>query len=290
MNVLVLGENGQLARSLQERMPDATYLGRTSLDLEDLGAIQPRIVDEHPDFIVNAAAYTAVDAAETDRERAWRLNADAAGEIAAVALRLRIPLLHVSTDYVFGGDRTNPYREDDPVAPLNVYGSSKLHGERAVATRAGPEWWIFRTSSVFSAHGHNFVKTMLRLAREGKSLRVVVDQVSRPTYAGHVADVVVQTISKYRTHEPLPSGIYHCASTGAASWFQLAQVTLVRATELGLLSELPEIKPIAASEYPTAAARPRYSVLDTSRLENALDWQIPRWQEGVEATLHELAP
>jgi dTDP-4-dehydrorhamnose reductase len=285
MNVLVLGENGQLACCLKQRLPGARFFGRARLDLEDCAAIRPALLAERPDVIVNAAAYTAVDAAEDDRERAWRINAEAVGEIAAAAAELGVPVLHVSTDYVFAGDTTQSYREDSPVAPVNAYGASKLDGERALAECAGPAWWILRTSSVFSEFGHNFVKTMLRLAGTGQPLRVVADQVSRPTYAGDVADVVVCVLRSFADGNGPVSGIYHCASTGAASWYELAQTSVVRAADLGLLDAIPALEPIPSRDYPTRAARPAHSVLDTARIEAALDWRLPHWREGLDTTL-----
>jgi dTDP-4-dehydrorhamnose reductase len=290
MNVLVLGQTGQIARSLQARMPDATYFGRSQLDLEALDVVQAVVRDARPDFIVNAAAYTAVDAAEDDRQRAWRVNAQAVGEIAEAAARLGVPLMHISTDYVFSGETTRPYREDDPTGPVNEYGASKLQGEQEVAGRAGECWWVMRTSAVFSPFGSNFVKTMLRLANERRLLTVVNDQISRPSYAGDIAEAIVRVVDRYRQNQVVPSGIYHCASVGAASWFELAQAVLERSAEHGLIAETPELQPIATTDFPTRASRPRYSVLDTTRLEQALGWEAPHWRVGLESMLGSMRP
>jgi dTDP-4-dehydrorhamnose reductase len=285
MSVLVLGRHGQLAQCLRQRLTNARFLGREDLDLEMLAGIGPAIRDAQPAFIVIAAAYTAVDAAEDDRDTAWRVNADAVEEIGRAAAALDVPVLHVSSDYVFAGDADRPYREGDPTSPVNAYGASKLDGERALAASGARHWWVFRTSSVFSEFGANFVKTMLRLAGEGRALRVVSDQVSRPTYAGHVADAIVRTITRFDRGEPLPAGIYHCASAGASSWFELARTTFERAVERGLLDAMPSLDPIGTADYPTRAKRPRYSVLDTGRLEEALGWSLPPWRDGLDDVL-----
>jgi dTDP-4-dehydrorhamnose reductase len=290
MKVLVLGRHGQVARALQQRLPQALYFGRAQLDLEQIGNIQATIRDAQPDFIVNAAAYTAVDAAESEQEqpRAWRINAEAVGEIAAAAADLRAPLLHISTDYVFAGDATRPYREADPVAPVNAYGASKLQGERELTSRPGDRWWILRTSAVFSEFGHNFVKTMLRLAGERDQLSIVDDQRTRPSYAGHIADAIVRMVERDGRGQPVPSGIYHCTSSGEATWFALAKTAIELGRELGLIAKMPELKAITTAEYPTAAARPRHSVLDTEKLTQELGWGAPHWREGLESALQSM--
>ncbi|MCC5888553.1 MAG: dTDP-4-dehydrorhamnose reductase [Gammaproteobacteria bacterium] len=288
MSVVVLGRNGQVARSLRERLPDALFLGREQLDLEDLEGIEDRIVAERPSFIINAAAYTAVDKAEEDVERAWRVNAHAVKAVAAAARSLAVPLLHLSTDYVFSGKGFAPYGEADPPEPLSQYGGSKLAGEREVLAGSGACHYVLRTSWVFSEFGSNFVRTMLELGATRDSLRIVADQYGRPTYAGDVADVVAAMLARWQAGHPLESGCYHFASEGVTSWYQFALAIFEDAGNLGLIERLPLVEPIATADYPTPAPRPLRSVLDTRRLESALSWQPRPWREGLGTALNAL--
>lgn len=288
MKIVVLGKHGQVASCLRQRLPNATCLDRSDLDLEQLDAIKPKLLARRPDFIVNAAAYTAVDKAEDEVERAWRVNAHAVREIAAVARELQVPLIHISTDYVFPGTSERPYREDDPTDPVNQYGASKLQGEWEVRRGAGKRWWILRTSWVFSEFGHNFVKTMLRLARERDQLQVVGDQFGRPTYAGDMADAIVRIIEAEASPQPLPSGVYHCASEGAVSWFEFAQAIFATAWAQRLIEAEPRLQRITTAEYPTPASRPTQSTLDTTLLEQRLGWPLAHWETGLESTLRAL--
>jgi dTDP-4-dehydrorhamnose reductase len=275
MKILVLGSNGQLAMHLRELWPDATFWGRAEADLSAPAAIEARIRDFQPEAIVNAAAYTAVDKAETEPDLAWRLNAEAPAAMARAAAALDVPLVQVSTDYVFDGTKVEPYVETDPVAPLNVYGRTKLGGELAVATLCRRHW-ILRTSWVFSEHGHNFVKTMLRLARERDRLSVVADQIGRPTYAGDLAAV----IGKLLLARPgaVPYGLHHVGGGTPTTWHAFATAIFAAAFKRGLIARSPEVARIPTSAYPTPARRPLSSVLKPSaRLERAypglVDWQ-----------------
>ncbi|MCC5887206.1 MAG: dTDP-4-dehydrorhamnose reductase [Gammaproteobacteria bacterium] len=289
MNILVLGEHGQVASCLRQRLPDATYLGRSALDLEHLNEIKPALLARRPNFIINAAAYTAVDKAEEEVESAWRINAHAVREIAAAARELNAPLIHLSTDYVFPGTSERPYREDDPTDPVNQYGASKLQGEWEVRHGGLNRWWILRTSWVFSEFGHNFVKTMLRLARERDVIQVVDDQYGRPTYAGEIADAIVCIIDAEASGEALPVGIYHCASGGTVSWFKFAQVILSTAFAVGLLETNPSLQPISSANYPTPAARPASTILETSKVQQSLCWGSTNWMPNLNAVLLLLA-
>lgn len=289
MRVVVLGKQGQLARSLQRCWPDACYLGTMDLDLAAPAQIQPRLRALAPDVIVNAAAYTAVDQAEDDAEAAFAINAQAVAALAGAAQSLHVPLLHVSTDYVFDGRcEGRGYREDDATGPLGVYGQSKLAGEQALAEAELGDWWVLRTSWVFSEFGQNFVKTMLRLGGERSELSVVDDQRGKPTYAGNIARTIVAVVDRWRTGKPIEAGIYHCACAGEVSWYEFARAIFDTAVERGLLEQAPALHPIGTDGFPTRAERPRNSVLDTSKLEAALERPLPHWQNGLEQVLEAL--
>lgn len=289
MNVVVLGASGQLACCLRERLPNAVYLGRERLDFErDAGQFHRLLATLEPDCIVNAVACTGVDQAEEQPDRASQVNALAVEELALACRQLDAALVHVSTDYVFSGDSERGWQEADTTDPLNQYGVSKLQGERALADAELDDWWILRTSWLFSEHGNNFVRGMLRLAGDREALTIVSDQRGRPTYAGDLADVVVALIERLAARDPVPSGIYHCASAGDASWYQFAQEIFRRASALGLVATVPELRPISSQDYRARALRPRNSCLDTGKLEAALGWQPPCWLQGLDRTLEAL--
>jgi dTDP-4-dehydrorhamnose reductase len=266
LKVLVIGRNGQVARALAERSAGRADLelrcvGLPNLDLEAPGDAE-RVLSEQPlDIVVNAAAYTAVDEAEDEPEKAFRVNADAAGEIAAAAQRLGVPLIHLSTDYVFDGQASVPYREDSPTGPLNVYGRSKLSGEERVR-EGNPRHLILRTSWVFSPFGRNFVKTMLRLAEQKGEIAVVDDQVGTPTSAFDVADAVLAALPAVKDGA---SGTFHFAGDRALSWAELADEVFRTSSALG--GPRASVRPISSADYPTRAARPAYSALDSGRFE-----------------------
>lgn len=290
MTGLVLGATGQVGRCLGRLLEDACFLTSAELDLSVPEQIRESIVRRAPDFIVNAAAYTAVDQAETHTELAVTVNGHAVGEIAAAAAELDVPLIHFSTDYVFSGREPTPYRESDVPEPVNAYGRSKLLGEQLIEAAGLNAYWILRCSWVFSEFGTNFVRTMLRLSRAGTNpLRVVSDQKGRPTYAGDIASAVARLLERWSAGHPAPSGIYHCTSNGACSWYQFASDIVQQAHQAGLISEQPTVEAIATSDYPTPARRPSNSVLVTEKLERELDWRLPHWQEGLRQTLTALA-
>ena len=282
MSVLVVGATGQLAQHLRELLPDAQFWSRSEADLAAPAELERKVLVARPTFIINAAAYTAVDRAESEPELAWRVNADAPAALARACATLDAPLVQVSTDYVFSGDRDRPYTEQDPVAPLGIYGATKLGGELAVRT-IHRQHWILRTSWVFSEFGANFVKTMLRLAKERHELKVVADQYGRPTYAGHLAELIVNLS---RTRQTVPFGTYHATDGAAVSWHGFATRIITRAHQLGMIATQPVIHPIPSSSYPTPAKRPLHSVLTPSP---ALQ-QIVRfdWESGLERTLSQL--
>jgi dTDP-4-dehydrorhamnose reductase len=284
MRLLIAGWQGQVARALVELAPSAAdveafAVGRPGLDLCNAATIKRAMTDFHPDVIINSAAYTAVDKAESEQEAAFALNRTGAGLLAEEAAKRGAAIIHISTDYVFDGRKSVPYVETDAVAPQNIYGQSKLQGEQAVR-QMNPEHVIARTAWVYSATGSNFVKTMLRLAGERDSLRVVDDQIGNPTYAPHLAKALLEIARKVR-HAPRDDqwGTYHLAGLGDVSWCGFAREVFRVSAELGGPSA--SVTPISTADYPTPAARPKNSRLDCSKAEQMFGVTLPDWREGV---------
>lgn len=296
MKILLLGKNGQVGWELQRALAPLGHVvaldreGADGLrgDLETLDALAHTVRKAAPDVIVNAAAYTAVHKAETDVARAHRINAEAVGVLATEAARLDALLVHYSTDYVFDGSGTRPWREDSPTAPLSEYGRSKLAGEEAIRAR-GCRHLIFRTSWVYAARGGNFARTMLRLAAERERLTVIADQIGAPTGADLIADVSAHAI-RASLATPALCGTYHLVAEGETSWHGYAQFVIEQARTLGALLKVGEIAPIASSDYPSAAARPLNSRLDTGRLRTNFALHLPDWRDGVARMVHEILP
>lgn len=287
--ILLLGKNGQVGWELQRALAPLGLLvahDRSTCDLLDIDQLRKAVTDSRPDVIVNAAAYTAVDKAEQDSTSAFTINAEAVAAMAAMAAKTRALLIHYSTDYVFDGNKTMPYVENDPINPLCVYGASKAQGELAI-TASGCEHLIFRTSWVFAARGANFAKTMLRLASERDSLRVVADQWGAPTSAELIADVTAQAIREVISKRA-KGGLYHLAAAGETSWHGYANFVFELATRLGAQLKTNTALPIPAAEYPLPAARPTSSRLDTTKLQNAFDMVMPDWRYHVQRMLIEL--
>lgn len=280
MTLLVFGQTGQVATELARRAPDALYLGRAAADLADPEACAAAIAAHRPTGVINAAAYTAVDRAEEDEALATTINGAAPGAMARACAALDIPLVHISTDYVFDGTGETPWREHDPTAPLGAYGRSKLAGEEAVRG-AGGAHAILRTSWVFSAHGANFVKTMLRLGRERDALRVVADQVGGPTPAGDIAATSLQVLDLLRKNRE-KSGTYHYSGAPDTSWAGFARAIFDLAGLKVAVEEIP------TSAYPTPAARPLNSRLDCAQLETVFGITRPDWRAGLAAVVKEL--
>jgi dTDP-4-dehydrorhamnose reductase len=291
MRIIVVGKEGQVARSLAERArhhgAQAVLVGRPKLDLADPSGIEDALIETGGDVIVNAAAYTAVDQAESDRELAEAINGIGAGVVAGAATAMNVPVIHLSTDYVFDGTADRPYREDDPVSPLGVYGASKLLGEEAVAAEA-ENHVILRTAWVYSPFGKNFVKTMLRLAGEREELRVVTDQHGSPTSALDIADGIIAVSRNLldRPEDPSLRGLFHMAGTGFTNWAEFATETLALSARFGGPSA--RVRPIATSDYPTPAKRPANSRLDCTRLKETHGVVLPPWRSSLETCVRRL--
>lgn len=285
MRILVFGTTGQLARELARRAPDGvrlTQLGRDSADLADPAACAAAIRQADADLILNAAAYTAVDQAETEPALAAVINGDAPGAMARAAAERGLPFLQVSTDYVFDGSGSRPWREEDAVAPLGAYGASKLRGERLV-TAAGGEAVILRTAWVFSAHGRNFVKTMLRLGAERDALSVVDDQRGGPTAAADIADALFVIARAFAEGRGVP-GIFHFADAPSVTWADFAEAIFAASA----LPRKPVVNRIPTSAYPTPAKRPVNSALDCSRIRAIYGIRQPDWRMSLSDVIGEL--
>ena len=289
MRVLITGASGQVGYELLNLAPagfDVTGMSSAELDITDAAQVATTVDRLQPQLIINAAAYTAVDKAESDAERAWAVNRDGVAHLALAAERLGIPVLHISTDYVFAGDAQAPYRENDPTGPTGVYGASKLGGEVILATSCSRHL-VLRTSWVFGSHGHNFVKTMLRLGDEREELRVVADQRGCPTSAASIASALWLLACRYRDQSSLPWGTYHFCGTPACSWHEFAMEIFRQTVELGLLRHAPRVRPITTAEYPTPAIRPAWSVLDCSKIHDLLGIAQPEWRRDLGQALQE---
>lgn len=278
--LLVFGRGGQLSSELALQMPEARFLGQDQADLTDPAACAALLRDIAPRAVINAAAHTAVDRAESEPEIAHLINAAAPTAMAVVAAELGIPFLHVSTDYVFDGSGERPWQESDPTGPLGVYGASKLAGEHGVAA-AGGQWAVLRTSWVFSAHGNNFVRTMLRLGAERDELRVVADQHGGPTPARAIAGACLTMIAAMQA-DPAKGGTYHFAGAPDTTWADFAREIMQRG---GLTCRVTDIP---SSDYPTPARRPANSRLDCSAINRDFGISRPDWRAGLAEAILEL--
>ena len=293
MKLLLLGGNGQVGRELRRSLAPlgelvvATRDGKdadVAADFDAPASLAAVIAQVAPDVVVNAAAYTAVDKAEGDIEAAFRANAEAPAAIADACAASGALLVHYSTDYVFDGGASQPYREDDATAPLGVYGASKLAGEDAIRA-SGARHVILRTAWVYASHGRNFLLTMLRLANERDELRVVADQVGAPTSAAWIADATADLI----LHGVTEAGTWHLVASGETSWHGFAEAIFDEAVAGGLLARAPKVEAIATADYPTPARRPAYSRLDTSRFQRDFGIDLPDWRQGLHEVVTALA-
>jgi dTDP-4-dehydrorhamnose reductase len=293
MRILLTGRDGQVGWELNRTLAplgEVIAPDRGKLDLGAADSITRAVREARPAVIVNAAAYTAVDRAESEPELAMRVNGVAPGILAEEARRLGALLVHYSTDYVFDGTEVRAYLEDDAPAPLNEYGRTKLAGERAIRASAGAHY-IFRTSWVYAARGSNFVRTILRLARERSELRIVDDQIGAPTWARAIAEMTAQVLSGVEAGNARErAGLYHFTAAGAVSWCGFAQAILDRAQSTCPDMSIPRLVPIPSSEYPLPARRPRNSRLDTSRLAAAFGLVPQRWDDMLGQCMQEVVP
>ncbi|HDS1092477.1 dTDP-4-dehydrorhamnose reductase [Stenotrophomonas maltophilia] len=297
MTVLVFGGNGQVGQELLRALAPLGKVVATTrsgalpdgsaCETADFGQPEslPALLDRlQPSIVVNAAAYTAVDRAEQEVDAAFAANAQAPGMIARWCAAHGVPFVHYSTDYVFDGQGSAPYREDEPTAPLGVYGTSKRDGEEAVRA-AGGRHLIFRTAWVYASHGANFLRTMLRVGAERDVLRVVADQIGTPTPAALIADVTAQALQ----HPGRLSGTWHLTASGQTSWHGFAEAIFADALATGALVKVPTVEAISSSGYPTPAKRPAWSVLDNRKLQQDFGIVLPAWQDGLKRVMAEIA-
>lgn len=281
MIALIVGGNGQVGQALQSTAPPEAKVvahGSDTLDITDAAAVRAVVQEARPQWIFNAAAYTAVDKAESEKERAFAVNGAAVGMLAAAAREAGARFVHISTDFVFDGSASTPYPPDAPTAPLGVYGASKLEGER----QAGDDALIVRTAWVYASTGRNFVGTMLRLMKSHPQVRVVADQVGTPTFAPNLA-AALWTLAAQGAR-----GIHHFTDSGVASWYDFAVAIQEEALALGMLDAAVPVVPIATAQFPTPAQRPSYSVLDKTNTWAALGHAAPHWRVGLRAMLTEM--
>jgi len=305
MKILLLGANGQVGFELARacaplgELVCATRSGElpggvrgVTADLAQPDMLGAVLEAAQADIVINAAAYTAVDRAEDEPEAAHQANAEAVGHIARWAAQRKALVVHYSTDYVFDGKGTQPYREDNPAAPLGAYGRSKLAGEQTLRS-SGCEHLIFRSAWVYAARGNNFLRTMLRLGREREQLRIVDDQRGAPTSARLIADATALALAHMNARRAADRGkflgTYHLCASGECSWFDFAGAIFARAHAAGVIGRVPELLPIRTADYPTKAQRPAFSVLDNTKFQAAFGLNLPAWQDGLDRVIGELA-
>jgi dTDP-4-dehydrorhamnose reductase len=300
MKVLITGKNGQLGSELQNSCPadiEVEFFDSQSLDITDIAKVNEVLIAFSPDVVINTAAYTAVDKAESDQAAAYAVNETGAANLANVCNAINAKLIHISTDFVFDGTKSTPYIASDTTNPLGVYGASKLAGEQAVNRILGSQATIVRTAWVYSQFGNNFVKTMLRLMAEKPELGIVGDQVGTPTWAAGLANMLWELVvstphtnssQSVFNHEQNKSVILHWTDAGVASWYDFAVAIQELAIDKGLLTKAIPIKPIPAASYPTPATRPMFSVIDKSEAELASGVTTIHWRKQLNAMLEQL--
>ncbi|MCK5726757.1 MAG: dTDP-4-dehydrorhamnose reductase [Thiotrichaceae bacterium] len=285
MKILLTGCDGQLGFELQRSVPsqhELIAIDRQHLDITDQQAVLDYVTEQQPQLIINGAAYTAVDLAEKEQAIAVAVNHQGADNLAQAAKNIQAKMIQISTDFIFSGKNHQPYTPNDKPEPISVYGQSKYAGDQAVLNRLGDQACIIRTSWLYSSHGNNFVKTMLRLMQERDELGIVADQIGTPTWAATLSETIWQAINVEI------QGIYHCADNGVASWYDFAMAIHEEALALGLLKKKIMIKPLRTVDYPTPAKRPSYSVMDKTQTENDLNITFPYWRNTLQNMLKEL--
>ena len=291
MNVLITGAQGQVGKELSaialEKGFNVIAASRAELDISQTQNVEQYMSQCQPDIVINAAAHTAVDKAEDELDLAFAINRDGAANLAIACSKLNIPLLHISTDYVFDGTNTASYNENDAVAPLGVYGESKWQGEEAIRQNLN-HFIILRVAWVFGAQGNNFVKTMLRLGESRDELNVVADQFGGPSPAKDIAQTLITLVEKFQQNKTLAWGTYHYCGKEKTTWYDFASEIFKQAFELGILNKQIKVNPITTAEYPTAAKRPENSMLDCSKLASTFGIEMPLWKDGLKQVLTEL--
>ena len=287
--IWVTGANGQLGREIRDLSENYSqfvfiFSDIDTLDLTDSSKVSQFMEENQFNYVINCAAYTAVDKAEEDVTLAYQVNRDSIGYIAKTAQQINAKVIHISTDYVFDGEGDKPYQETDPTNPQSVYGKSKLEGEEILREYC-PESIIIRTAWLYSSHGNNFVKTMMRLGRERESLNVVADQKGTPTYAGDLAQAVLEIIVWVERKENLPVGIYHYSNLGEITWYDFA----LKIHELAGITNC-KVAPVGTDEYPVKAKRPQYSVLNKNKIQQTFQLQIPDWEDSLKKCISILEP
>lgn len=285
MKILITGANGQVGYCLQQSLNKTSHqfiaLTKEQLDISNVDAVNQLVNEIKPQIIINAAAYTAVDKAESDIEKAFNINRDGPANLAQAAKNNHAVIFHISTDYVFAGDKETPYNEDDLTDPQGIYGKSKLEGEQAVI-KNNEKHIILRTAWVFGEHGNNFVKTMIRLGKIKKELGVVADQFGGPTYAGDIADALVDVANIYSREGKLAWGIYHFAGEPHVNWYEFASLIFDKADVANILPDgKPLVKAIATADYPTPAKRPHNSRLNCQKISQAFNIKPSKWQSAL---------
>jgi dTDP-4-dehydrorhamnose reductase len=286
-SLLLVGAKGMLASMVAKRAPAnyaITAVDLPDFDMTDRVQVLFYVEKMQPDVIINCAAYTQVDRCETEHEIAESVNGLAVGHLAEAAKRVAATLVHISTDYVFDGQKDTPYLEGDPVNPQSTYGRSKLMGEQAILTSGIEKYFIVRTSWLFGPGGSNFVETILRLAAERNDLRIVADQVGSPTYTADLAEAIFKLLdlpANPQPPAPCPFGVYHFSNAGQCTWYEFAKEIIAQATQAGLSLKVKNIMPIKTEEYPLPAPRPAYSVFDKRKYIQATGQAIPHWRSGL---------
>ena len=286
-SILLIGNTGQLGQQLQQTLtpyPNVIAVARPTIDLTQPDNLRQLIREVQPQVVINAAAYTAVDKAESEPQAAKAVNVIAPGILAQETEKLGAFLIHFSTDYVFDGCQSHPYQETDKTNPLSVYGESKLGGELAIRYN-GDNHIIFRTSWVYGTYGNNFVKTMLKLGSEREEIRVVTDQIGSPTWTGDLANAVAELLPHLK--RPDIPGTYHYTNSGVASWYDFAVAIFEEAQHLGFSLKVQRVTPITTADYPTAAQRPAYSVISCAKISKVLETHPPHWRQGLRKMLAE---
>lgn len=286
-NILITGGTGQVARALSKVFgANSMALGREVFDLSQPQSLEKKLDELRPGLIVNSAAYTQVDKAESESETAYLVNAESPKVMADWCAKNGAVLIHYSTDYVYPGDGEKPWHEDDRIAPLSVYGKSKAKGDEYIV-ESQCQYLIFRTSWVYDSSGKNFLNTILRIAQEKDTLKIVSDQIGAPTFAADIADLTLKIYTAAIRSERFPSGIYHLCNEGVTSWYEFAKTILAEAQKMNLRLKVKEVLPIASEEYPTPAKRPKNSRLAMTKLRNTFNMVMPSWQDALKRCLKE---